>query len=398
MASPLAQEDVFPGRVTLLTNFVPPYLVPLFASLAKRVSALRILVSTRMESNRPWAFEGDGLPVHVQRTLTVPRTWRHPAGFRETLSLHFPLDTFALLRRHRPDVIVTTEFGFRTLQSVLYRGFHPATAVVAWAPLSELTEQSRGKFRELLRRWLLRRVDAVVVTSESGARYIRTLGFPDAAIFRVPHTTDGGAFGGSARAPGPIRFDNRRLLYVGQLIERKAVSPFLSVLSHWAEANRAESLEFWIVGDGPQRGALESQRVPTNLRVRFWGNVAYSDLPSYYARAGILAFPTLADEWGLVVNEALAAGLPVLGSRNSQAVEEMIEDGRTGWTFRPDRPEEILAALNRAFTTPADEFDRMRVRCRERARDFTPEAAAGRMLAAIECAASARARRTPARS
>jgi hypothetical protein len=274
--------------------------------------------------------------------------------------------------------------------------FHSATAVVAWAPLSELTEQSRGRFRELLRRWLLRRVDAVIVTSESGARYIRKFGFRDAAIFRVPHSTDGGAFAASTRAPSPVRFSNRSLLYVGQLIERKAVSAFLSALSHWAEANRAESLEFRIVGDGPLRGALESQPVPPNLSVRFWGNVAYSDLPSYYARAGILVFPTLVDEWGLVVNEAMAAGLPVLGSLNSQAVEEMVEDGRTGWTFRPDRPEEILAALNRALSTPVDELGLMRARCRERARDFTPEVAAGRMLAAIEYAASARARRSPA--
>lgn len=386
-----AHESGFPGRVTLLTNFVPPYLVALFAELAKRVSDLEIFVSTRMESNRPWEFQGEGLPVHVQRTLTLSRTWRHPAGFREAQSLHFPLDTLALLHRHRPDVIVTTEFGFRTVQAVIHRRLHARTAVVAWAPISELTEQSRGRFREGLRRWLLRRVDAVVVTSESGARYIRRRGFPDHAIFQVPHTTDGGAFAGSANAPGERRAP-RRLLYVGQLIERKAVAEFLSALSGWAETDRGEVIEFWIVGDGPLRAALESQRVPASLRVKFFGSVSYADLPSYYARAGMLVFPTLADEWGLVVNEAMAAGVPVLGSRNSQAVEAMVEDGETGWTFSPDQPEEIASALDRAFSTPLDRLGVMRDRCRARARAFTPEAAAGRMLEAIECAASARSR------
>jgi glycosyltransferase involved in cell wall biosynthesis len=382
---------VFNGAVTLLTNFVPPYLVPLFAELKKRVADLRILVSTRMEANRPWGFQGAGLPVHVQRTVTVSRTWHHPGGFSEIVSQHLPLDTLALLRRHPPDVIVTTEFGFRTFQAVLYRAFRSETGLVAWAPVSELSEQRRGRFREALRRWILARVDAVVVTSESGARYIRKLGFPDAAIFRVPHTTDVHAFG-SARAPAANRFEKRRLLYVGQLIERKAVSAFLSVLARYADANRALSLEFWVVGDGPLRGALEAQRVPENLRVTFWGNVDYPDLPSYYARAGILVFPTLADEWGVVVNEAMAAGLPVLGSRSSQAVEEMVADGETGWTFRPEDPDEIFSAVHRAISTPSDELGRMRARCRARARDFTPEAAADRMMAAIQCAA-ARARR-----
>ena len=53
-----------------------------------------------------------------------------------------------------------------------------------------------------------------------------------------------------------------------------------------------------------------------------------------YAKASLFAFPTLADEWGVVVNEAMAAGLPVLGSIYSQAVEELVEDGVSGWVFR----------------------------------------------------------------
>ena len=106
----------------------------------------------------------------------------------------------------------------------------------------------------------------------------------------------------------------------------------------------------------------------------------------------MLVFPTLADEWGLVVNEAMAAGVPVLGSRNSQAVEEMVEDGETGWVFSPERREEIPSALDRALSTPSDQLGAMRDGCRARAR-FTPEAAAGGMLAAVEHAASARARR-----
>ena len=63
-----------------------------------------------------------------------------------------------------------------------------------------------------------------------------------------------------------------------------------------------------------------------------------------YAKASLFAFPTLADEWGVVVNEAMAAGLPVLGSIYSQAVEELVEDGVSGWVFRP---------MNRRKSTPS---------------------------------------------
>jgi glycosyltransferase involved in cell wall biosynthesis len=117
-------------------------------------------------------------------------------------------------------------------------------------------------------------------------------------------------------------------------------------------------------------------------------------MPEIYADAGVLAFPTLADEWGLVVNEAMAAGVPVLGSRYSQAVEELVDDGRTGWTFHPDRHDECVAAIDRALTAPEEDLAVMRHACRERIAAFSYEAVAERMVGAI---AFARAQREGSR-
>jgi glycosyltransferase involved in cell wall biosynthesis len=383
-----AHRGGVPRAVTLLTNFVPPYRVAFFAALAKRVRALRILVSTRMERNRSWCFERGGLPVEVQRTLTLPRIWRHPAGFSEWASLHVPLDTLALLWRRPPEVIVSGELGFRTLQAVIFRRLNASTRVVVWACVSERSEQGRGFARERLRRWLLARADAVVVNGESGARYVARFHFPEAATFRVPYTIEAAPFSDAVRSLRTAAPPPRRLLYVGQLIERKAVGALLSAVSRWAGDHPDTAVELWIVGDGPERRALEQKIVPDNLAVEFWGDVAYSELPGFYARASIFVFPTLADEWGVVVNEAMAAGLPVLGSLYSQAVEEMVEDGATGWTFRPDRLEEVAAAVDRALSTPPGDLERMRESCLASASRFTPEIAADRMLDAIEYAAA----------
>jgi glycosyltransferase involved in cell wall biosynthesis len=85
----------------------------------------------------------------------------------------------------------------------------------------------------------------------------------------------------------------------------------------------------------------------------------------------------------VVVNEAMAAGLPVLGSLYSQAVEELVVDGVTGWTFRPDRQEELLAALDRVFSTPPDSLEQIRIKDREQIQYLTPEFVADRVLDAI---------------
>lgn len=369
-------------RVALLTNFVPPYRRPLYEQVAQRVGELRVFVSVPSESNRVWRPDWSGINVTVQRTITLKRTWRHPQGFDDVSYVHFPYDTLWQLWRCRPDVILSAEMGLRSLQAALYRAIVPSSRLIVWATLSEHSEQGRGWMRPKLRRWLLRRVDGVFVNGRSGGRYVRRFEVPDDCIFVVPTSFDVEPY-----LNVPLsRTDDRahRLLYVGQLVPRKGVDLLLGALSRWGAANPRERAELVVAGDGEQRAALESRALPANVALSFLGNQDYARLKSVYADAGILAFPTLADEWGLVVNEAMAAGLPVLGSLYGQSVEELVTDGETGWTFRPDHVDEFDAALGRALATPAAELDRMRAVARGRAARLTPEFVAGRICEGIE--------------
>ncbi len=371
-----------PYRVALLTNFVPPYRLPVFLVLQSGLKELSVFVSTVMEPNRAWPAEWEGLNVIIQRSFTLRRTWRHPQGFSEPTYIHVPYDTLLRLARCRPDVVISAEMGLRTLQAALYRRLHPTSRLIVWATLSEHTEQARGRLRERLRRWILHQADAVLVNGESGARYIHRFGVPDERVFRVPQASCMSALSPVALAREPA--DAYRLLYAGRLVELKGLAPFLSVLWRWASAHPQRPLEFWLAGDGPERPKLERFRLPPSVTLRFLGHVPYPELPKVYARAGILAFPTLSDEWGLVTNEAMFAGLPVLGSLYSQAVEELVREGVTGWLFRPDQPEEVYAALDRALNTPSSVLEQMRIKAREVAAAITPEAMADRILQAID--------------
>lgn len=379
--SVLEQPGSAPRRVTLLTNFVPPYRLSLFKALESRLRSLLVLISTPMEKNRPWSPKFDGLNVVIQKTITLHHVPRHPHGFTDNLDVHVPYDTLWQLWRARPEVVITGELGMRSLQALLYRKSASRSRVIVWATLSEASERGRGRLRRLVRSWVLPRADAVLVNGASGARYVARFGVPADKIFVTPQTSDGRRFTALPLQRTPE--ESRRLLYVGQLIERKGLAPFLSVLSAWAKAHVADNLEFWLLGDGPERTKLEKTNPPPNLAIRFCGNVSYDDLLGFYAQAGILVLPTLADEWGLVVNEAMAAGLPVLGSLYSQAVEELVEEGLTGWTFHPDRAEEMYQAVDRALTASRENLEEMRVSARSRVEDLTPEFVAGCILQAI---------------
>src|SRR6266550_1475079 len=162
-----------PQRVVLLTNFIPPYRVPLFRALQDSFEHFQILLSTPMEANRSWTPEWGGLSVTLQRTITVARRRRHPHGFEELAYLHFPYDTLWQLAKIRPDVIIAGELGARTLQALLYCFSFVNTRIVMWATLSEVTELMRGRLRRHLRSFLLARADAVLVNGASGRRYVR---------------------------------------------------------------------------------------------------------------------------------------------------------------------------------------------------------------------------------
>jgi glycosyltransferase involved in cell wall biosynthesis len=368
-------------NVSLFMPIISPYYVSFLKQLRELVPGLSIFVSTPMEPDRDWKSEWGDLDVTVQKCWTFSATKRFEQGFSYRIWQHFPYDTLPRLLRQRPDVVISFQLGFRTLQAALYRRLYPQSRLIIWLGLSEHTEKSLPRWRVLQRKALLRLADAVLVDGASGIRYLLSLGVPRERIFFFPYYAEI-----AHHLALPVEREPtvaRRLLYVGHLIELKGLAPFLRVLSRWLQEHPKESCEFWIAGQGPLRGELERFPAPPQLRLRFLGSVPYEKLTEVYSQAGIFVFPSLADEWGVVVNEALAAGLPVLGSVYSQAVEELVTEGLNGWTFRPDVPEEIYKALDRGMTTKHGQLDEMRRTGRERIRMLSPKCGAENFLKVI---------------
>ncbi len=366
-------------RVALLTNFIPPYRVPLYESLMRQAGELRIFVSTHMEANRDWQVEWGALDVAVQRTFTLNRNWGTGA-FREDFEVHVPYDTIPQLKRWRPDVILTGQMGARSLQAVWYARAARKPAVL-WAMLSDHLEVNWGPLRKTARRWLVRNVDSIIVNGESGARYFHRLGVPDERLLRVHQTVDMTAL---LALPLERGFnDPLRLLHVGSLSERKGVHRLVEGMEVWAARNPARPIQVTFVGDGPLRASLQARTQRSNVQIEWTGSIPYHELPAWYGRADVLLFPSLGDEWGLVVNEALAAGVPVVGSSYAQAVEELVRDGANGWIFQPADAIAIASTLDRVLNTPREQLAGMRRAARESVRHRTPEAAAARIVARL---------------
>ena len=146
-----------------------------------------------------------------------------------------------------------------------------------------------------------------------------------------------------------ISSDDRVLLYMGRLGREKNVEMLIRALWHTREAGT----RLIIAGDGPHRPELESlvSQFDLDERVSFVGYLEREDVVAAYHVADAFFFASTSETQGLVIGEAMAAGLPVIAAQD-RAVEDFVIDGRTGSTV-PGRPEDLARAIDTLMTDEA---------------------------------------------
>lgn len=269
------------------------------------------------------------------------------------------------LAAFRPDLVLAEGFGHATLQAALYRSLRPATRLLVWttAPLPPLMPT----------RFLAARVDGVLAQGEPLAGAIERLDFP---LVRTVAPAEGDGLAPFLAVPLTRRPEEaHRLVYVGDLAPQTGIADLLMSASVWAERHLERSLDIWWVGQGDLRGILEAQPLPGNLAQTFLGELEEAELPAVFAHAGLLVVPALQRGQPHLARQALAAGLPVLGSTHGRRMRELVQEGRTGWLLDPLRPGAMPAALDLALTASPAELARMRELARQSVRP--PSEAAG---------------------
>jgi len=145
-----------------------------------------------------------------------------------------------------------------------------------------------------------------------------------------------------------IENNKKVLLYVGRLLDWKNVDTLINAVS--LIKNHKEYILF-IVGDGPERMNLEKLSQDLKINTYFIGNISDPyKIYKHYIMADLFIFPTSGEAWGLVVNEALAAGLPVVCAKSAGCSLDLVIDDRNGYTFNYDNPNELGEKINKVFS------------------------------------------------
>ncbi len=367
-------------KVAFLTHALSPHRLALMEMVADEVSIFHVFLSQAEDKLHSFPLERGSLDVTVQRSMNWRHYFENVHGYADVSHINVPYDTVTQLLTFRPSVVISTELGARSLLAAVYKICCPGISLIIWATLSERTEATRGLIRKFVRRWLLHSADVVFVNGVGGSRYIRSLGYVG-ALHIIPYAIDATLFRTKSLNPQPGIF---RLLYTGQLIQRKGVYGFCKTLDEWCRSHRNISVTLTLVGEGVEASRLATLVPALNFSIFIHPRASQRELSQFYDCADIAVLPTLGDEWGVVINEALVAGRPVLGSVHSQAVSELIREGENGWTWDPEEQGSLYKALSRTFCLKPVDLQKMSDVCKTSAAAISPEVVSARVLKALK--------------
>jgi glycosyltransferase involved in cell wall biosynthesis len=339
-------------RLAVLTNAPAHYRVPIFARLAREEGVhARVFFDAAGAADPSLPF-----PHEFLGGLALSRRNYQDRGREaERLPVRLGLRYLPRLAAFRPDVVVSGECGWRTLQAAAHAALAGIPLLVWWEG-TPFTEQHAGRVRTALRRGLTSRAAGLLAFGAGSEAYLRGVAPAGAAIHRVPQAVDNDRIAREAdrwrarreavRAELGVR--GTALACVSRLVAPKGIRELIAALRRLRERAPAGSFSVLLAGDGPLRGEAEAAAAELGGSLRVLGRVAQDAIPRVLAAADLLVFPTLHDCWGMVVNEALAAGLPVIGSRYAGACEELLTRDGVGCRFDPLHPASFDAALGAA--------------------------------------------------
>jgi glycosyltransferase involved in cell wall biosynthesis len=346
-------------KLAILVNIIAPARVPIFINLLQCFDTL--VLHGGAEPNRTWTVNTPHeLKTHKVFTIQIPMRKRSGVrGVSDTVYVHLNFGIAWALLRFKPDVIISYEMGFRTAFAILY-GKLARVPVWVWWGGTVHSEQNISRLRKLFRRVIVRHVSRWISYGVTTTEYLETIGISRGQILQIQNCVPQETF--LAVPSHPIEWfkDDPRpvFLSVGQLVKRKGFDKLIQACGRLARRGREFTLV--LVGDGPERDRLVEMARENHIKhFRIFPGKSQPALNEIYRAADVFVFPTLEDVWGLVVNEAMWAGVPVLCSKYAGCAPELVPEMNI---FDPLSKESFDAALERVFEKSIYPSDRSKLR------------------------------------
>jgi glycosyltransferase involved in cell wall biosynthesis len=261
---------------------------------------------------------------------------------------------------------------------------------------SSADDKKRNGLRERIKSRYLSYCSAALVGGSKHADYLRLLGLPSDRIFLGYDAVDNTHFRLKAENLRDQKIKGRQkaglpehfFLASARFVEKKNLPRLIEAYARYRVLAKGPAWDLVLLGDGPLRALLESRlsALGLNACVHVPGFRQYEELPDYYGSASAFVHASTTEQWGLVVNEAMASGLPVLISNRCGCATDLVQEGVNGFTFDPWDVERIAQLMFQLSRLEIDARTKMEEASRRISTDWGLERFVSGLTAATECA------------
>lgn len=303
-----------------------------------------------------------------------------------------------VISQGRFDAVITNGWHYKSAWQAMRACWHTGTPVMARSDSHLHT--ARPAVKRLAKwpfyRWFIPKLDACLPVGKWSRDYFLNYGARSDRVFIVPHVVDTDYFANEAtkllpqksqlRAQWDLKDDGVVFLFAGKFVEKKRPMDFVRAID--AATKRRKAISGLMVGDGPLRAECEEFVQKHHTPITLTGFLNQSAIASAYVAADALALPSDGGEtWGLVVNEAMACGLPCIVSDRVGCGPDMIVPSETGEIF-PLGDIGGLTDLLVSIASDQDGLARMSRMSRRKADEYSLESAVGSVISAVSAIGS----------
>lgn len=306
-------------KIALVVNEPPPYRIPVFNLIARTPGIrLQVIFCCQREPNRFW----DLPPIAFDHVVLKERIRTVNGRY-----IHNNPDVILALSRFRPDVVLGNGFNPTHLYAFAWTRML-RRPYVAMTDGTLQSEQSLSGLHRRLRRYVYRRAGAFIAASRGGLALYQSYQVPSDRCFRSCLSVDNALF-----HPQAVNTEKSWDFFFCGRLEAGKHPEFAMEVALQCALRTGRRLSLLFAGSGSQETELKARARSLSqwLTVQFHGFASQAELPGLYRSAKIFLFPTRADVWGVVANEACAAGLPVIVSPYAGVADELIVNEQNGF-------------------------------------------------------------------
>lgn len=371
-------------KVLIIHNVISPHVTPLFQILAKKVD-LTVFYCAKNEANRMWNEKPKGYQFKVLPNLSVKIRGRD-------LFTYFINPTIIKeISKLKPEIVITAGWDIFAYQIAFFYCKLKGIKYILWSGSTKYEKSWRREVSKPLVKIIVKGSDACIAYGTRAKEYLESLGAESKKISISLNTTDINRYrilaGKYRKSKSSLKKkmnlgDKYLIMYYGQLIHRKGVDILIDAYERVKKQYKVAAL--LIIGSGPlettYKRIVDRRKLKDVVFIKDPGDI---EICRYYAISDLFVLPSREEVWGLVINEAMACGLPIITTNRVGASADLVLDGRNGSIVGVGRSKDLSRAMINLIKN--DELlNRYSVYSRNFIKNFTPKSASVSFINTID--------------